>query len=225
MASIRQKTKEITSALDMPLNEYMERKMTMEQAVHGDINNVARDLAEENAEDLLIVSSIAEKILQAVKNQETDLSISIAESSYNVAQCLYAYQSEEHEGTPLVILSKHIKNAQPVRKLMIAVNATEQDSQFFLESVTKGQGGSIKSMITSLGIKSNNIHEGSTMFEPLIYTGLFTKLDEVVEHFSIVVLAGLLLSERFKASGDTGRVALIFVDESIQALRRADWVQ
>ena len=35
-ASIRQKAKVITTALDMTLNDYMESKMTMEQVVHGD---------------------------------------------------------------------------------------------------------------------------------------------------------------------------------------------
>ena len=114
------------------------------------IDSVARDLAEGNAEDLLIVPLIAEKILQAVKNEETELPIPITELTYNIAQCIYAYRSDEHSDTQLEILSKNIKNNPHVRKLLMAMNATEQDSQYFLDKVTSGHEGSIKNVINSL---------------------------------------------------------------------------
>ena len=62
------------------------------------------------------------------------------------------------------------------------MNATEQDSQYFLDKVTSGHEGSIKNVINSLETQSNNIQKGSKMFDALIYAGLFHTLDEANNH-------------------------------------------
>ena len=150
LTNIRQKAKDIPSALDMSLNGYMETDMTMEQLAHGNIDNVAREMEKEDSLELSIVPSIAEKIYQPVKNDENEVIIPLEELSYNITQCIYAYRSEEHEGTELERLLKLVKTTQPERTIIRAVSATEQDAQFFFEKVTKEHGGSIKNAINSL---------------------------------------------------------------------------